>query len=503
MLDKFWDHVKSGSDIRGTAMASESTKTPELTNEIFEKIMLAFAQWISEKTGLDYCDITIAIGHDSRLSATRIKNVCINTLRGVGINIYDCSLCSTPAMYMATSVLTCSAAIEITASHHPWDRNGLKFFTAEGGITPGDVEEILLKAQNNQSPPPTQKGNVRAINLMEYYQEKIKKMICDNIQNVDNKQRPLVGTKIVIDAGNGAGGFFAKNILEPLGADTEGSSYLDPDGNFPNHVPNPENTEALESIVRITKNANADLGIIFDTDVDRVAVVDKDGTLISSEKMIALASRIALKDNPDSIIVTDSVTSDHLKEFIGKYNGTQFRYKRGYNNVITMAKKINTKGMNCPLAIESSGHAAFKENKFIDDGAYLAAKIIVEMVNLKSEGKTLKDVLKNLKTAKEQVTIRIPINSEDTDKDSTKILNYLKNHAHSNRDMECDQENIEGVRINVIKKQNKGWFIIRKSVHDPELVLHAEAEVAGGLKNIINSIKSSLKHFHELDISKL
>lgn len=502
MLDQFWKNLKSGSDIRGIAVDRNSGSKIDLTNETVEKIIFAFGTWVSEKTELDTNSITIAVGHDSRISANRIKNVCINTLRAMGISVYDCSLASTPAMYMAISSLKCSASIEITASHHPANRNGFKFFTAEGGVTGNDIEEILDKAQKlEEMIPGPIKGNVRKVNMMEYYSEKIRNLIEENIKSENRK--PLDGIKIVVDAGNGAGGFFVDNILKPLGADTEESQFLNPDGSFPNHVPNPEDPQALESIVNLTKISGADLGIIFDTDVDRVAVVGKGGLLIADEKLIALSSLIALKSCPDSIVVTDSVTSDYLKKFIQQQSGTQFRYKRGYNNVISMAKKINRKGGICPLAIETSGHAAFKENNFIDDGAYLAAKIIIEMAIAKSQGKSINDLIKDLSSAKEKKTIRLYINSNSPTEYADKILNHIKNYVNSNRSAELDKENIEGVRVNFTDRHNKGWMIVRKSLHDPELVLHAESEVIGGLKSIFKTVKSCLTKFDMIDKSQL
>ncbi len=501
MLDKLLERLKSGSDIRGIAMRTDGASVLELTNDVISKILFAFVEWLTEKNDLKRSSLTIAIGHDPRISADRIKNVCINTLRGIGVNVCDCSLCSTPAMYLATSVLSCSAAIEITASHHPKNRNGLKFFTVDGGITSVELEDILNRVQNYVSDVPDRKGHVRSINLMQYYCEKLKELICSGVTNAPNKHQPLEGVKIVVDAGNGAGGFFVNEVLNSLGADTHGSAYLEPDGEFPNHIPNPEDPQALESIINLTKASNADLGIIFDTDVDRVAFVSKSGSPISGEKLIALASSMVLENAPDAIVVTDSVTSDNLKEFIRKRGGMQFRYKRGYNNVIAMAKKINAKGENCPLAIESSGHAAFKENNFIDDGAYLAAKVIIELVNLKQVGKTLDDVIKNLVTAKEKVTVRIPINSEDVFEYTEKVLDSIKSRTHFNRHMKIDETNIEGVRVNIPEKSCKGWFIIRKSVHDPELVLHAESEISGGLKDVLELVKSSLQSFGELDLS--
>ena len=352
--------LKSGSDIRGVALDGVEGEKITLTNEAVEKICRAFTEWISNKNRIPVSAITIAVGHDCRISASRIKNVAINTFRDMGVDVYDCSLASTPAMYMAISVLSCTASIQITASHHPFNRNGFKFFTVDGGVSESDINEILDLAENNAFSSSEKYGSVRSINIMDYYSENLRQIIKKGL-DIDEPQ-PLKGLKIVVDAGNGAGGFFAEKVLRPLGANIEGSIFLEPDGMFPNHVPNPENTRAMKYITEATLKSSADLGIIFDTDVDRAAFVDSDGREISKNRFIALTSALVLKDTQGGVIVTDSVTSDYLKSFIDKLGGLAFRYKRGYNNVISMAKRINEKGTDCLLAIESSGHAAFKEN---------------------------------------------------------------------------------------------------------------------------------------------
>ena len=123
-------------------------------------------------------------------------------------------------------------------------------------------------------------------------------------------------------------------MLEPLGADVAGSQFLDPDGNFPNHSPNPEDAAAMASAVKATLAAKADLGVIFDTDVDRSAVIDADGAELNRNKLIALLSAIVLDEHPGTTIVTDSVTSDGLAAFIEAKGGKHVRYMRGYKNVI-------------------------------------------------------------------------------------------------------------------------------------------------------------------------
>ena len=499
-----WEKIKSGSDIRGVATDTVKEEEVTLTNDVVEKIALAFAVWISKKTNLEYSSITVALGHDSRESALRIKNVIINSLRSLGISVYDCSLTSTPAMFMAMSALSCTASIEITASHHPANRNGLKFFTAHGGLSEEDIDEILEIAQSEKEFSLNKKGSVRSVDLMQHYCEKLKDLIKEKINSEKNYEKPLSGLKIVVDAGNGAGGFFVKDVLLPLGANTKGSRFLNPDGEFPNHVPNPEDPNAMKSIVEAVKENSADLGIIFDTDVDRVAVVDSSGKEISGNKLIALASKIALEENPNSIIVTDSVTSDYLKDFIEKLGGTQFRYKRGYHNVITMAKTINEKGESCPLAIETSGHVAFKENKFIDDGAYFACKVIVELVKLKEKNQNFEDCLRNFVSAKEKISIKLPIKADEENINNvgSKILNSFRNYCSNNKNIVLEKDNIEGVRVTFKFKHQKGWMLFRKSVHDPVLILYAESYIQNNLRSMFKLINPFFaKQQSELDIS--
>ena len=165
----------------------------------------------------------------------------------------------------------------------------------------------------------------------------------------------------------------------------------------------------MKSICDAVKEHNADLGVIFDTDVDRAACVDSNGNEINRNRLVALASAIVLETYPGGTIVTDSVTSDGLKTFIEELGGKHHRFKRGYKNVINEAIRLNDNNIEAPLAIETSGHAAFKENYFLDDGAYLITKIIIKFAQLRKEGKDISDLLVSLKEPKEAIEHRLKI----------------------------------------------------------------------------------------------
>lgn len=171
-----------------------------------------------------------------------------------------------------------------------------------------------------------------------------------------------------MNAGNGSGGFFALDVLDKLGADTFGSLHLNPDGMFPNHIPNPEDKIAMAMTRASVLNNSADLGIVFDTDVDRSGVVDNKGNPINGDKLIALMSAIVLREYPGSTIVTDARTSMALSRFITEKGGHHCLYRVGYRNVIDKGVQLNKDGIETQLMMETSGHGALRENYFLDDG---------------------------------------------------------------------------------------------------------------------------------------
>ena len=149
MLNDFWKHFKSGTDIRGVAMDGVDGQPLDMSDEVIEKIGAAFVVWLAKKSGKNADGLTVSVGRDSRLSGPRIMAALIRSLTAAGVTVYSCGLASTPAMFMTTVDLGCDGAVQITASHHPWNRNGLKFFLPSGGLEGSDISEILELAQEN------------------------------------------------------------------------------------------------------------------------------------------------------------------------------------------------------------------------------------------------------------------------------------------------------------------------------------------------------------------
>ena len=499
MLKDFWKAFKSGTDIRGVAVEGAGYDV-NLTNETVEAITNGFILWLAEKKDKSPEELIVSVGRDSRISGPAIAAVVKQTLLNAGVYVINCDLASTPAMFMTTVELECDGAVQITASHHPYYRNGLKFFTREGGLEGGDITAILEYAQDGKAPEFSENGELAETDYMSCYAGNLRELIKKEINSKDDYHHPLKNFKIVVDAGNGVGGFYATDVLEALGAEITGSQFLEPDGMFPYHIPNPEDAKAMEFICNAVKKYNADLGVIFDTDVDRGGAVDSNGKEINRNRLVALAAAIALEGTDGAMVVTDSITSSGLKDFIEKdLKGKHLRFKRGYKNVIDEAVKQNQKGINCPLAIETSGHAAMRENYFLDDGAYLVTKIIIKAVQLRNQGKTLDDIIGSLKEPVESREIRIKITEKDFRKCGEKVISDLYQYAAKHKEFNVADDNYEGIRVSFDKNNGDGWFLLRLSVHDPIMPLNIESDSEGGVDKIYEKIKPFLEECEGLE----
>ena len=404
--------LQNGSDVRGIALEGVADEHVNLTPDIAKQIGCAFVSWLEKKSGVNANALIIGVGRDSRVSGPDLAMGLIQGIVSAGAKVVDCGMATTPAMFMSIvfPATQFHGSAMITASHLPFNRNGIKFFDADGGLEHDDITEILklagmLNPQHvNYFPEP--------VDLLTLYADHLREAIIQGINSDSDK--PLEGLKIVVDSGNGASGFFVDKILKPLGADTTGSQFLEPDGMFPNHIPNPENKQAMEAIRNAVLNNKADLGLIFDTDVDRMSAVLSDGSEVNRDAIIAMAAAILAPENPGSTIITDSVTSDRLTYFLEDVLGLKHLcYMRGYKNVINKQKELNAAGTNAPLAMETSGHGALKENYYLDDGAYLAVKLVIALAKARAEGKKLDSLIEKLPPLVEEGEYRFKIKDEN------------------------------------------------------------------------------------------
>ena len=268
---------------------------------------------------------------------------------------------------------------------------------------------------------------------------------------------------------------------------------------FLNHIPNPDNKAAMASIQQAVLAQKADLGVIFDTDVDRAALVGPDGAVLNRNNLIAVLSKIVLAQHPGAVIVTNSPTSDHLKEFIQSLGGKQVRYISGYRNVINKMIGLNNEGIDTQLAIETSGHAAFKENYNLDDGAYVVAKILMILPQLKAQGLTINDLIAKLQQLAETVEILLKITASDFKAYGQKIIADLK--AADFVGFKEDDENEEGVRMILSEPYGSGWFLLRLSLHEPLLVLQIENDEVDMIAKVIPVLNEFFATFTHLDLT--
>lgn len=538
--------LQNGSDIRGVAIETEGGKPVNLTQNSVVRIGAAFALFAAGRANKPVSQLRIAIGRDSRLSGEQLTVWLADGITSVGANAYDGGLASTPAMFMCcVNELHFDAGIMVTASHLPMERNGMKFFTAiAGGLEKADITAILASAEEAAFPIAAQRGQCGTVDVMTPYVNGLKEKILSAL-GCAKEEKPFGGLKIVVDAGNGAGGFFAERLLEPLGADITGSRFLEPDGRFPNHQPNPENADAMRSICDAVTETGADFGIIFDTDVDRAgAVLPSDGGVIALDRnrLIALMTAILVRQYGPITVVTDSITSTGLTDFINSLGCRHHRFKRGYRNVINEAKRLlaleeaakkakeetdaefanaipanaifanailadaifaNAIFADAILAMETSGHGALRENYFLDDGAYIIVKLLVALVEARREGKTLNELIANLKEPCESAEARLNVLLDDTADYTAAVLETVEKHFSNLPGFEIVQPNYEGVRVNADETHGNGWFLVRRSLHDPLMPCNIESNSVGGMRLIAAELYNALRAFDKLELEPL
>jgi phosphomannomutase len=489
--------LQNGSDIRGIAIGGGKqpvTMTPKAANVI----AMAFVRWLAAKTKKPPRDLKIGVGRDSRASGLVLSDAVIRGITAQGAQSFNCALATTPSMFLSTIYpqTAFDGAIMITGSFLPPNRNGMKFFTSAGGFNKEDITDLLCDASTltprMNTPPQAQRADIISL-----YINDLREKICREV-NAENKEKPLDGLRVVVDASNGVGGFFVDRVLTPLGADTSGSLFLEPDGAFPNHVPNPEDKKAMAALCEATLAANADLGVIFDPDVDRMSAVLSDGVQIRRDSLIALVAAIIAPEYPGGTIVTDSVTSDRLTWFLEDYlHFKHRRFRRGYKNVINEAVRLNEEGVFSPLAIETSGHGAFIKNYFLDDGAYLAIKLLIAAANAKWEGKNLSSLIADFPRAFDPREYRIEILREDYGRYGREILSAFEQRARA-AGFELPAESFEGVRLSFHTEEMQGWLLLRLSLHGPALALNIEGVRENDADRILEAAQALLEGFPDL-----
>jgi len=464
--------------------------------------------------------ITICVGRDPRVHGVTLADAMCRGIESVkGVKAVYTGLASTPSMFEFCRTGTINdhkidGSVMVTASHLPEDRNGFKFYTKKnGGLTGTDIDKLTDTATSNLREwfdvgimPPTSGVGGEAVycsswvNFMPHYVSGLRDTIIMEASSTSTapSEKPLSGLRIVLNAGNGSGYIF-NEILKDLGADVSHSINLTPDGTFSKDfgVPNPESKAMIKATTKVCEEAKADIGIMLDTDADRCGFVvcrnsKNTGSstatyeALNRNRLIALLSVILKSSSPGCTVVTDSVTSEGLSKFLTEDLGLDHvRYLKGYANVIGKAKEITESGEAiAEMAIETSGHCAMRENGYLDDGTYTAAKVIGLLARVAKDNEEssdsvghvgLLDLISDLVEMQEVEELRLSV-VDGTILSTERIFNDLANEimmgASSKEGWEVDLENLEGVRVR--NGADGSFFMLRKSLHDPVISLQVE-----------------------------
>ena len=485
-----WLKLRSGSEIRGPQQ--------QLTDERAEKLGYAFACWLAERRGATPDAIVLAVGRDPRPSGARIKAALVRGITAADSDVLDCGLCSAPALFKTVQPDCGNAdgAVMVTASAADPDLNGFRFITADGGLKDGDVNALLLRARDAEVP----ERLVVRHDADGIYYEGLRSAAARCLE--DDALKPLLGMRVVVDARTSVGQGYA-HFLDSMGVETEGS--LHSVGIEDGIAGGPDDPAAIDAVTRAVKANRADLGVLFNADGSRAAIVDDGGRLISQNRLIALVAAMLLDVKPGATFVTDSVTSSGLSAFIAEWGGIHYRFKRGYRNVIEEAVRLNAEGIDCPLAIETSGHAAFRENGFLDDGLFLATRVICEALNRKREGQNVFRLIDDLREPVESVELRLPVLDVEDPAAGQDVVEVVLSYTLDDPRWQVAPDSREGVRItfNLDGGVNNAWFQLRMSVHDPVMVLNAESDVPGGVRRILGALYALIQDSQTLDLEKL
>lgn len=301
----------------------------------------------------------VAVGYDGRLSGPTLSASVIRGLMAVGIHVMDVDMVTTPMLYFAASTL-CRSGIQVTGSHNPKDDNGFKMVLA-GRTMYGEEIQALRRIMESESwNCDVPQGSVRLSNVLGSYQGRI----VSDIQLA----RPM---KIVVDCGNGIAGASAPGIFRALGCEVI-ELFSQVDGHFPNHHADPSKPENLQDLIQALASTDAELGLAFDGDGDRLGIVTKDGKTIFADRQMILFARDVLSRAPGGTVVFDVKCSQRLAVEIQAAGGVPLMYKTGHSLI-----KAKMKELGSPLGGEMSGHIFFKERWFgFDDGTYAGARLL-------------------------------------------------------------------------------------------------------------------------------
>ena len=418
--------------------------------EINENVIEQIAKAISIKC-LKNNIPEICVGRDGRLSGESLLDCLSESLSGFGINVINIGLVSTPLLYFAAKKNKHKSGIMITGSHNPKNYNGVKMVINDNPVSGNEIYKLIDK----DKPSIKKKGTIVYKDIKKEYIQEVK-------ENVDINNK----VKIVIDCGNGAAGCIAPDLFKSMGCEVI-ELFSEVDGNFPNHHPDPGKIENLNDLISQVKESDADLGIAFDGDGDRVGLVTNEGKVIYPDKIMMILSKDILSSKKGSIIF-DVKCSNLLPDIISSHGGKPIMSPTGHFHIKNAIKRHNPL-----LAGEMSGHIFFNDKWYgFDDGHYSGARII-EIVS--KENRKISEIENELPLLYSTPELNIDV----TDETKFKIIEDFSKECS----LDGEKITIDGLRINF----KNGWGLLRASNTTPKLVLRFE----GNSVDDLNQIKSN------------
>jgi len=450
MRRKFHDSILRAYDIRGVIGET-------LNSEDAYFLGLKFSSYVRKKIKTS----RVVVGYDGRLSSKLLNTQLIRGLVDAGSYVTSVGVCPSPMLYYADKILRADGSIMITGSHNPSNYNGFKMIVGGKSIYGDEIQKLA----NYNETQISQKGISKSFKIDDSY-------ILEITKDINNINQDL---KVVWDTGNGAAGNILKKILKLL----PGKHHLlnsEIDGTFPSHHPDPTEEKNLKQLKKKVLMSNADIGIAFDGDGDRIGIVDNKSNFISGDKLLYMFATEVVKDNPGAIIISDVKASNMIFEQIKKIGGTPLMWKTGHSFIKEKMRK--TKAL---LAGEMSGHIFFADKYYgYDDALYASIRILKILSKKNIINNLLKPFSKLISTPEIKIFCDDSIKFDIVKRCKSDILKKFS-----------DVTTIDGIRVNT----KKGWWLIRASNTQPAIIVRCEAESEANLNDLILEVKSFLDKY--------
>ena len=461
--------------VRTAVVAAEANLEPgifrayDIRGVVGRELTPQVAAWIGQAIGSVMADqglTDIVVGRDGRLSGPELASGLIEGLRRAGRNVIDVGMVPTPVVYFAAYHLRAGSGVAVTGSHNPPDYNGFKVVIGGETLSGDAIQDLYARIRDNNLLRAASTGALQQQAVDEDYIRRI----ADDVQ----LERPL---KVVVDAGNGVAGDIAPRLLEAIGAEVI-PLYCDVDGSFPNHHPDPSEPHNLEDLIQMVKRFDADLGLAFDGDGDRLGVVTREGQVIFPDRLLMLYAADVLQRNPGALVIYDVKCTGKLSDYILRQGGSPLMWKTGHSLI-----KSKMRETEAELAGEMSGHFFFKERWYgFDDGLYSAARLL-EILAGRME--TPSEVLGELPDGVSTPEIKVPVSG-----DAHAVVARFAMAA------QAEDAPFAGARLTTIDglraDWNDGWGLVRASNTTPVLVLRFEADDADALARIKDLYRGQL-----------